>query len=138
LRAAHRRSPIPSNRSSPKFDPMGRSELVITWEHSAGAPEPCYRAYDTAKPFSLLLEEIGPLMNDDGISIIHEENVIGEPGKNRILLNGMVLEDLLAGVGAAQDYCRASRSAMTEPPATRRLRSFSGKRSFLHSKNRRP
>jgi hypothetical protein len=88
---------------------MGRSELVVTWEHSAGASPPCYRAYDTDKPFSLLLEEIAPLMSGDGISIANKEMVVPEPGRNRILLNGMVLEDLLTGVGAAQDYCRTSR-----------------------------
>lgn len=92
---------------------MGRSELVVTWEHGVGAREPCYRAYDTAKPFSQVLEEISPLMNEDGISIVHEENVVLEQGRNRILLNGIVLEDLLAGVGAAQDYCRASRCMVT-------------------------
>jgi hypothetical protein len=101
---------------------MGRSELVVTWEHSAGAPEPCYWAYDTVKPFSLLLKEIGPLMKEDGISIVHEENVIREQGRNRILLNGMVLEDLLAGVGAAQDYCRASRCMVTREEYRRVVR----------------
>jgi hypothetical protein len=88
---------------------MGRSELVVTWEHSSGAPPPCYWAYDTAKPFSLLLEEIGPLITRDGISIEREEIEVPDPGRNRILLNGMALEELLAGVGAAQDYCQASR-----------------------------
>ena len=92
---------------------MGRSELVVTWEHSTGAPPPCYWAYDTAKPFSLLLDEIGPLMTRDGISIAHEETLVPGTGRNRILLNGMVLEDLLAGVGAAQDYCRTSRCMAT-------------------------
>jgi hypothetical protein len=92
---------------------MGRSELVVTWEHSTGAQKPCYWAYDTAKPFSQLLEEISPLMNQDGISIENEETVVPEPGRNRILLNGMVLEDLLAGVGAAQDYCQTSRCMIT-------------------------
>ena len=101
--------PILSNRLPPKVDPMGRSELVVTWEHSAGASPPCYRAYDTEKPFSLLLDEIAPLMIGDGITIAHKETIVPEPGRNRILLNGMVLEDLLTGVGAAQDYCRTSR-----------------------------
>ncbi|MBP1929820.1 hypothetical protein J2741_002416 [Methanolinea mesophila] len=92
---------------------MGRSELVVTWEHSTGAPRPCYWAYDTAKPFSLLLDEIGPLMARDGISITHGESLVPGTGRTRILLNGLALEDLLSGVGAAQDYCRASRCMAT-------------------------
>lgn len=82
---------------------------MVTWEHSEGASPPCYRAYDTDKFFTLLLEEIAPLMSGDGITIANKETVVTEPGRNRILLNGMVLEDLLTGVGAAQDYCRTSR-----------------------------
>jgi len=59
------------------------------------------------------MEEIAPLMSLDGIAIANKETVVPEPGRNRILLNGMVLEDLLSGVGAAQDYCRASRCIAT-------------------------
>jgi len=92
---------------------MGRSELVVNWEHSSGSSPPCYRAYDTDKSFSLLLEEIAPLMSRDGITIANTETVVQEPGRNRILLNGMVLEDLLTGVGDAQDYCRTSRCMAT-------------------------
>ncbi len=101
---------------------MGRMELVVTWEHSAGATPPCYRAYDTDKSFSLLLEEIAPMMRMDGIAIANKETVVPEPGRNRILLNGMVLEDLLSGVGAGQDYCRTSRCMTTGDTYRRVLR----------------
>jgi|WetSurMetagenome_2_1015567.scaffolds.fasta_scaffold21109_5 hypothetical protein len=84
--------------------------LLIEWKHAPGNGETCIRSTDTGKTFQQIIDEVRPLLERDGISLQVNRQVlpVGHP-RDIILLNGILLEELIAMAGSGQSYCRSTK-----------------------------
>lgn len=82
--------------------------LEVEWIHEEGTQAPCYICSDTEKTFFELLDEVTPLLEADGISVIRSERTV--PGcPNTICLNGKHLLDLIDLAEQGQRYCKSTK-----------------------------
>jgi hypothetical protein len=86
-----------------------KRHLVVLWGHIPGNIRTIIRASDTGKTLQVLIEEIRPLLLHEGttVSVVYEELARGED-RDRVLMNGIPLESLVAQAASGQARCRQS------------------------------
>jgi hypothetical protein len=84
--------------------------LLIEWMHARGNAGTCIRSADTAKTLQQLIDEVRPLLERDGFSVqVNHLDLAGEHTRDIVLLNGLLLETLIAMAGSGQTYCRSTK-----------------------------
>ncbi|WP_067047289.1 DUF2703 domain-containing protein [Methanofollis ethanolicus] len=87
-----------------------RERFVVLWRRRTGATCP-YRTADTGLTLSELLQELVPVLEENGVTVeVHVEETEGE---GDVLFNSVPLDDLLAEAVGAERYC-AGPSRMEE------------------------
>ncbi len=89
---------------------MGCS-LKVLWRHTPGESARCVLCSDSHLAFDDLLSAIRPLLENDGIMVTYEEQLLGppdDPTKAGIFLNGRALEKLLHECDRAQSLCHST------------------------------
>jgi len=86
-----------------------RKELVIEWRHIGEDIEhTCERCGETGAAVLDVVEQVRPLLEEEGIAIHILETVLPNEAvaeSNSILFNGVLLEDLLEGVTVTPTSC---------------------------------
>jgi hypothetical protein len=92
-----------------------RKELLIEWKHGRGKRVTCIICTDTGKTLQTLLQEIIPVLEQDGIRVrIVDTDLSGDDSEDTILLNGTPLEELINKAGSGQNYCRSTKCMMMQ------------------------
>ncbi|MDD1719236.1 MAG: DUF2703 domain-containing protein [Methanoregulaceae archaeon] len=85
-----------------------KSELVVEWRHPPGMDEPPIRFEETGKGIFVLLDEIRPVLEADGIRYRFMGKVV-DSAEPALLFNGRRIEVLLADVAGSQYLCSGRR-----------------------------
>jgi hypothetical protein len=86
------------------------SVLGILWVHKPGSKVPYLRVAETGKDLFTLLQELGPVLDSEGIRMEVDERVLPDPGApEELFFNGMRVEDLIMKAAESQGWCSARR-----------------------------
>ncbi|MDD1718412.1 MAG: DUF2703 domain-containing protein [Methanoregulaceae archaeon] len=88
-----------------------KREVVVEWRHSPGEDDCCIRCEETGKDFHELLRDLHPALLSEGIQVRVVES-IADPAQgqvNRLLLNGVPVENLVGEAARAQGWCSSRR-----------------------------
>lgn len=91
--------------------------LDIEWRRLDKEGNTCLRCSDTGKTLEQVVEELADECSKHGVRIRFRETKLSEkeiPESNKILFNGVVFEDLLAGVVASQNRCASCCELISE------------------------
>lgn len=86
-----------------------KRHLIIEWFHPVGISGPLIRTSDTGKPLQQLLDEIRPLLGQDGISVeVVHADLPGVFNGDQVRMNGIPLETLIGEAASGQARCQRS------------------------------
>ncbi len=81
---------------------MAKQELVVEWRHiGRDVGSTCERCGETGMAVVAVIEEIRPILEEEGITVRFVETVLEDEAiaeSNSILFNGVPLEDLIEGM----------------------------------------
>jgi len=111
---------------------MAEQELVVEWRHIGRDIEStCERCGETGQAVMGVIEEIRPILEEEGITIrvvetVLENEAIGE--SNSILFNGVPLEDLIEGMEVTATPCASCACLTGQDDAACRAVEYDGER----------
>jgi hypothetical protein len=87
-----------------------KSVLGILWVHTPGSKVPYLRVAETGKDLFTLFQELGPVLDAEGIWVEVDERVLPYPGApEELFFNGIHVEDLIVKAAESQGWCSARR-----------------------------
>ena len=87
-----------------------QSVLDIVWIHGPGSKVPYLLVAETGKDLFTLIQELGPVLDAEGIRVEIEEKGLSDPENiEELFFNGMRVEDLLKQAAESQGWCSARR-----------------------------
>jgi len=109
-----------------------KQELVVEWRHIGKDVEhTCERCGETGHAVMSVIEEIRPLLEEEGITVRMIETVLPDEAiaeSNSILFNGVPLEDLIEGMEVTSTPCCSCACMTGQENAECRAVEYNGER----------
>jgi hypothetical protein len=111
---------------------MADQELVVEWRHIGRDVEnTCERCGETGRAVLDVIEEIRPILEEEGIAVRVIETVLPDEAiaeSNSILFNGVLLEDLIEGMEVTSTPCASCACITGQESAACRAVEYGGER----------